>query len=127
MGTLFLCHLMETGPQFYMVIRARRRSSHLQCKGVPSFLSCFKTPSNGPAPGIKPMTSHSAIKCSSTELILPRLILLVITKISTKLVSFVFLFLKITLFTVQLQVTQTLVVGHNINVQLGKQCTTHRK
>ena len=39
------------------------------CKGqavcsteeVPSFLSYFKTPSIGPAPGIKPMTSHSAV------------------------------------------------------------------
>ena len=43
------------------------------CKGqavcstdeVPSFLSYFKTPSIGPAPGIKPMTSHSAVPYST--------------------------------------------------------------
>ena len=31
----------------------------------PSFLSYFKTPSIGPAPGIKPMTSHSAVHHST--------------------------------------------------------------
>ena len=43
------------------------------CKGqavcsteeIPSFLSYFKTPSIGPAPGIKPMTSHSAVHHST--------------------------------------------------------------
>ena len=30
-------------------------------KGVPSFLSCFKTLSIGPAPGIEPATSRSAV------------------------------------------------------------------
>ena len=43
------------------------------CKGqavcsaeeVPSFLSYFKTPSIGPARGIKPMTSHSAVHRST--------------------------------------------------------------
>ena len=34
-------------------------------KGVPSFLSYLKTLSVGPAPGIKPSTTHSAIKHST--------------------------------------------------------------
>ena len=34
-------------------------------KEVPSFLSHFKTLSNGPAPGIKPATSRSAVKRST--------------------------------------------------------------
>ena len=34
---------LETVPLFYMVIRAMRRASRLQCKGVPSFPSYFKT------------------------------------------------------------------------------------
>ena len=34
-------------------------------KGEPSFLSYFKTLSNGPALGIKPMTSHSTVKRST--------------------------------------------------------------
>ena len=33
MGTLFLRLLLETRPSFYVVIRARQRSSHLQGKG----------------------------------------------------------------------------------------------
>ena len=34
-------------------------------KEVPSFLSYFKTLSIGPAPGIEPTTSHSAVKPST--------------------------------------------------------------
>ena len=34
-------------------------------KGVPSFLSYFKTLSIGPAPGIEPATSRSAVKRST--------------------------------------------------------------
>ena len=56
---------METGLPFYVVIRATRRSRRLQCKGVPSFLSYFKTLSNGWALGIEPSTSHSAVKRST--------------------------------------------------------------
>ena len=41
-------------------------------QGVPSFPSYFKTPSNGPAPGIEPATFLSAVIKRSTELILPR-------------------------------------------------------
>ena len=33
LGTLFLFLLLETGPTFYVVIQATRRSSHLQGKG----------------------------------------------------------------------------------------------
>ena len=43
--TLFLIVLLETGPPFYAVIQATRRSSRLQGKGstAPLFLSYFKT------------------------------------------------------------------------------------
>ena len=42
-------------------------------KGVPSFLGYFKTLSIGPAPGIEPATSRSAVKHAlPTELTLPR-------------------------------------------------------
>ena len=36
-----------------------------RAKAVPSFLSYFKTPSIGPAPGIKLATSHSTVKRST--------------------------------------------------------------
>ena len=42
-------------------------------KGVRSFLSYFKALSNGPAPGIEPSTSRSAVKRSTDWAILPRL------------------------------------------------------
>ena len=74
--TVFLLLLMETGPPFYVVIRATERSRRLQCKGSTylHFSVIFKTLSIGPAPGIEPATSHSAVKRSIlTELILPRL------------------------------------------------------
>ena len=63
LGTLFLRPQLETGPPFYVVIRASRRSSHMQA--VPSFLSYFKTLSIGPVPGIEPTTSRSAVKRST--------------------------------------------------------------
>ena len=44
---------------------ATRRSSCLQGKGVPSFLSYFKTLSIGPAPGI-PLCSLALYRLSST-------------------------------------------------------------
>jgi len=56
---------MVTGPPFYVVIRATRRSSRLQGKGSASFLSYFKTRSIDPAPGIEPATSRSAVKRST--------------------------------------------------------------
>ena len=49
------------GPSFYVVIRVTRGSSLLQYKEVPSFLSYFKTLSIGPALGIEPATSRSAV------------------------------------------------------------------
>ena len=67
LGTLFLRLLLETGPPFYVVIRATRRSSRSHYKGVPSFLSQFKTLSVGPVSGIEPATtatSRSAVKLS---------------------------------------------------------------
>ena len=54
LGSLFLRLLTETGPPFFVVIRATRRSSRLQYSGVPSFLSYFKTLSAGPALGSNP-------------------------------------------------------------------------
>ena len=48
-------------------------SSRLQCKGTSLFLSYFKTPSVGPAPGIEPVTSRSAVKHSTVQAILSRL------------------------------------------------------
>ena len=54
LGSLFLRLLTETGPPFFVVIRATRRSSRLQYRGVPSFLSYFKTLSAGPALGSNP-------------------------------------------------------------------------
>ena len=36
-----------------------------RAKAVPSFLSYFKTPSIGPAPGIELATSHSTVKRST--------------------------------------------------------------
>ena len=54
---------MDTGPPFYVVIRATRSARRLRiiAKVVPSFLSYFKALSNGPAPGIEPATSRSAV------------------------------------------------------------------
>ena len=65
-GIIFFRLLMETGPPLYMVIRATQRS-RLTCtaKGVTSFVSYFKTLSNGPALGIEPTTSRSAVKRST--------------------------------------------------------------
>ena len=56
---------METGPPFYVVIRATRRSSRPQGKGSTFISQLFKTLSIGPAPGIEPATSRSAVKRST--------------------------------------------------------------
>ena len=51
------------GTAVFVVIRATRCSSQLHsAKEVPSFVSYFKTLSIGPALGIIPMTSCSAVK-----------------------------------------------------------------
>ena len=65
MGTLFLRLQLEMGPPFYIVIWAAQRSSCLQGKGGNFISQFFKTPSIGPAPGIEPLTSHSAIRHST--------------------------------------------------------------
>ena len=64
-GDTILRLLMETGPPFYVVIRATRRLAVCSAKEEPSFLSHFKTLSNGPAQGIEPATSRSALKRST--------------------------------------------------------------
>ena len=43
----------------------RENLSAYSAKGVPSFLSYFKTLSIGPAPGIEPATSRSEVKRST--------------------------------------------------------------
>ena len=61
----FLRFLLETGPPFYLVIRATRSLTACSTKEVPSFYSYFKTLSIGPAPDIEPATSRSAVKFST--------------------------------------------------------------
>ena len=64
---LFLSLLLETEPPFYVVIRAKRKSlAACRAKAVPrSLYSYFKTLSIGPAKGIEPATSHSAVERST--------------------------------------------------------------
>ena len=60
--------LMETGPPFYIVIRAARRSSRLQAKEVPLFLSCFKpltVPEYWSGPPESNQRPCSAVRCST--------------------------------------------------------------
>ena len=65
LGTLFLRLLLETGPPFYVVIRATRRSSHLQGKGSTYFKTLSIVPAqSNPRP---PALQSSALP---TELIL---------------------------------------------------------
>ena len=47
--------LLESGPPFYVVIRAKRRSSRLQCKGIEPW----------PTPGIELAISHYELKRST--------------------------------------------------------------
>ena len=65
---------METGPPFYVVIRATRRSMQL-CRAmeVPSFLSYFKTLSIGPARESNPQPPALQSSALLTDLNLPRL------------------------------------------------------
>ena len=66
------------GPGHYFYVSYWRRDRHFtwssepregpaacRAKGVPSFLSYFKTLSIGPAPEIEPATSRSAVKGST--------------------------------------------------------------
>ena len=73
-GTLFSWLQLETGQPFNVDIWAwREGQATCSAKGVPSFVSYFKTLSNGPALGIKPVTS-TLLQSSPllTELILLR-------------------------------------------------------
>ena len=51
-----------TATNFTWLSEPREGLPVCRAKGVPSFLSYFKTLSIGPAPGIEPATSHSAVK-----------------------------------------------------------------
>ena len=64
---LFLRLLLETEPPFYAIIRVKRRSlAACRAKAVPrSLYSYFKTLSIGPAQGIEPGTSFSAVERST--------------------------------------------------------------
>ena len=64
MKPLLLRLLLKTGPPFYVVIRATRRSSCLQSKTSTLILSYFKTLSIGPVPRINTTTFHSAVSLS---------------------------------------------------------------
>ena len=78
-GTSFECQCIwnesaNWGHYFYVSYWSRDRlftwssepregqAASAQCKGVPLFLNYFKTLSNGPAPGIEPGTTRSAVK-----------------------------------------------------------------
>ena len=65
LGTLFLHLLQKTGPPFTWSSEPREVLAACSTKEVPSFLSYFKTLSNGPAPRIEPATSRSAVKHST--------------------------------------------------------------
>ena len=80
-STLFECHCIWNESAtlgHYCYVPSWRRGRHFTwsskpreglaactAKGVPSFLSYFKTLSIGPAPGIEPATSCSVVKCSA--------------------------------------------------------------
>ena len=59
-ASTFLQILLVMGPPLYMVPQATL--AVCRAKAAPSFLSYFKTLSIGSVPGIKPTTSHSAVK-----------------------------------------------------------------
>ena len=79
--TLFECQCIQYENNdwgLYFYVSRWRRDRHLtwssepreslsacSAKGVPSFLSYFKTLSIGPAPGIEPATSRSEVKRST--------------------------------------------------------------
>ena len=64
-GYYFLRVLLETGPPFYVVIRATWSSTRCRARNVPSFLSYFKTLSFGSTSWIEPATFRSAVKRST--------------------------------------------------------------
>ena len=57
--------IFTTGPPFTWSSEPREGLAVWRTKEVPSFLSYLKTLSIGPAPGIEPATSRSAVKRST--------------------------------------------------------------
>ena len=62
--TIFLRLLLKGGRYFTWSSEPREGLAVCRSKEVHSFLSYFKTLSSGPVPGIKPVISRSAVKCS---------------------------------------------------------------
>ena len=74
LGTLFLRLLLETGPPFYVVIRATRRSSHLQGKGSTYFktLSIVPAQSNPRPPEISRDISELILRGPYGSIMMPQ-------------------------------------------------------
>ena len=70
--TIFYVSYWRRDHHFTWSSEPREGLAACSAKGVPSFPSYFKTPSNGPAQEIEPATLLSAEIKRSTELILPR-------------------------------------------------------
>ena len=65
-NALYLSVIVFTGPShFTWSSEPREGPAACKAKGVPSFLSYFKTLSIGPVPEIEPATSRSAVKRST--------------------------------------------------------------
>ena len=63
--TIFYVSYWRRDRHFTWSSEPREGQAACRAKAVPSFLSYFKTVSIGLAPAIKPVTSHSAVKCST--------------------------------------------------------------
>ena len=68
-GHYFLRLLLKEGRYFTWSSKPREGQAVCRAKEVDSFLSYFKTLSSGLVPGIKPVTSRSAVKCSFDKVI----------------------------------------------------------
>ena len=62
MDTIFTSPTGDGTAVFTWSSEPRECSAACSAKRLPSFFSYFKTPSNGPAPGIEPATSRSPIE-----------------------------------------------------------------
>jgi len=65
LGTLFYVYHRRRDCHFTWSSEPRQGVAICKAKAVPSFLTYFKTLSNGPAPGIEPATSRSTVKRST--------------------------------------------------------------
>ena len=63
--TIFYVSYWRQDRHFTWSSEPREGLAICRVKGVPSFLSYFKTPSIGPTPGIEPAISRSAVKRST--------------------------------------------------------------